>query len=106
MSLPKMQTATVIKPKILHRNQLLAVFFVAYCMRFSYQLNWTRWPVIGLNYDTAEEMAESERLETKTLKFCNNSEYPVDMSKSKNMKTKDRQRISKRLKIHSKKLLL
>ena len=47
-------------------------------------------------------MVEFEWLETKTLKCCKDAEYPTDMPKSKNIKTKDRQRIFKRLKTPSK----
>ena len=47
-------------------------------------------------------MVEFGCLETKTLKFCKDAEYQAGMSKSKHIKTKDRQSIFKSLKIHSK----
>ena len=47
-------------------------------------------------------MVEFGCLETRTLKFCNGAEYRADISKSKNIKTKDRQRIFKSLKMPSK----
>ena len=47
-------------------------------------------------------MVEFGCLETKTLKFCKDAEYPADMPKSKHIKTKDRQIIFKSLKTPSK----
>ena len=47
-------------------------------------------------------MVEFGCLETKALKFCKKIEYRADMTKSKKIKTKDRQRIFKSLKIPSK----
>ena len=44
-------------------------------------------------------MVEFGWLETKTLTFCKDSEYRADMSNSKNIKTKDSQRIFKSLTI-------
>ena len=47
-------------------------------------------------------MVEFGYLETETLKFCKDAEYRADMSKSKKIKTKDRQKIFKSLTIPSK----
>ena len=66
-------------------------------MRFSFGLNWNHRPVIGLKYDTAEQMIEFGFLETKTLKFCKDSEYRTDMSTSKTSKQKTEKNLQKPL---------
>ena len=47
-------------------------------------------------------MVEFGCFETKTPKFCKDAEYWADMSKSKTIKTKGRQRFFKSLEIPSK----
>ena len=53
--------------------------------------------MIRLKQDTAEEMVEFGRLETKTLKFCKDSEYQADMTTSKTLKQKTEKESSKAL---------
>ena len=99
VSLHKIQTAMVVfqmkKPKICHRNRLLAFFLVFYCRRFFVGLNWTHRLVIGLNVETVEELVEFGCLETKTLNFCKDSEYRADISKSKTSKQRQAKNLQK-----------
>ena len=51
--------------------------------------------MIGPKLDTAEEMVEFGCLKTKTLKFCKNSEYRVNISTSKTSRQKTEKESSK-----------